>query len=130
MKQQIENIIKENLPEKKEAGLYTTSKATGGDIINYNREDNDDKREGFNQALSQINTSLIADEVLKVVVKTKIFKEILEYIRNTEEKIDGEWGICRDFIELERDKEVPELYYKVKDLLSNLSPNKENKNNG
>lgn len=117
MKQQIENIIKENLPEKNE--IYPINVEKQDEKWNY--------LNGFNQALSQIDTSLIADEVLKVVVKTEIFKEILEYIRNTEEKIDGEWGFCRDFIELERDKEVPELYYKVKDLLSTLSPNKKNK---
>jgi len=111
MKQQIENIIKKNLP------LSDNSSK----ILSFGK--------GFNQALSQINTSLIADEVLKVVVETKIFEEILEYIRNTEETIDGEWGSCRDFIELERDEEVPELYYKVKDLLLSLSPNKKNKKN-
>ena len=99
MKQQIENIIKENLPEKKEAGLYTTSKATGGDIINYNREDNDDKREGFNQALSQIDTSLIADEVLKVVEVTEntsdgyhTFKELYEYRKLYNAGLFNEWA--------------------------------------
>jgi hypothetical protein len=56
MKQDIENIIRTNLPENK---LFN-----GDDEVEYICE-----CEGFNQALSQINTSLIADEVLKVVVE-------------------------------------------------------------
>ena len=110
MKKQIENIIKENLPERKEAGLYTKSKVTGGDIINYNREDNYDKREGFNQALSQIPTSLIADEVLKVVRKiTKKLPTADHRVGEPNEKVYWEKDILR--------------------LLSTLSPNKENENN-
>lgn len=73
MKQQIENIIKENLPEKKE---NTDNKY---DIYSEQR------RLGFNQALSQIDTSLIADEVLKVVVE-----KIKEYIQ--EEISKGTWN--------------------------------------
>ena len=59
MKQQIENIIKENLPEKIE--IYPINVEKQDEKWNY--------LNGFNQALSQINTSLIADEVLKVVVE-------------------------------------------------------------
>ena len=63
IKEQLEEVIKKNLPEKKEIeegenGLCKCSE--------YYYECN---CVGFNQALSQINTSLIADEVLKVVVE-------------------------------------------------------------
>ena len=57
MKQQIENIIKENLPEKKEITCDLPH------IIKMCEKCEDDTI--FNQVLSQINTSLIADEVLK-----------------------------------------------------------------
>lgn len=101
MKQDIENIIKKNLPEK----------------INNEYADNDAKKAdnpriaemlgrqaGFNQALSQINTSLIANEVLKVV------RQIIE-----------------DKIKFQKEV-VPSSYetgytHALEDLLSNLSTN-------
>lgn len=102
MKQEIEQIIKNNLPEKK--GKYS--------------QYNESATFGFNQALSQINTSLIADEVLKVVV----------------EKIEMLYG---DIVTTKKDIAIPHncIEYEtalddVVNLLSNLSPNKENKNNG
>jgi hypothetical protein len=58
MKDTIKQIIESNLPEKKEI-----TKCRMGDYYE------DENWAGFNQALSQINTSLIADEVLKVVVE-------------------------------------------------------------
>jgi hypothetical protein len=77
MKQDIENIIKKNLPEKKEENK-ALSDGTNQEIEFLFR--NCDigviaqhyRNVGFNQALSKINTSLIADEVLKVVVETTI----------------------------------------------------------
>ena len=90
-KKEIENIIKKNLPEKKEQPQYG--------LDNYEHFEAD-QTFGFNQALSQINTSLIADEVLKVIV----------------EKIEHHFYGAND--------------PKIKDiinLLSTLSPNKENK---
>lgn len=82
MKQQIENIIKENLPEKKEHREFECNGAHNGkgcyedwcDVETCISKDAMTCK-GFNQALSQINTSLIADEVLKVVVE-KITKDI------------------------------------------------------
>lgn len=65
MKQQIEEIIKKNLPEKME---QTKEESDTEWFLAY----------GFNQALSQINPSLIADEVLKVVVE-KIKEEVEKY---------------------------------------------------
>lgn len=38
---------------KKEAGLYITAKS-GGDCINYNREDDDNKRETYNSAIQDV----------------------------------------------------------------------------
>jgi hypothetical protein len=72
MKQQIEKIIKKNLPEKvdeKEAKFVDDPNNLLGEGYSI----------GFNQALSQIDTSLIADEVLKVVKEKydPIFKWLL-----------------------------------------------------
>lgn len=61
MKRQIENIIKENLPKKNE--IYPINVEKQDEKWNY--------LNGFNQALSQINPALIADEVLKVVVEKR-----------------------------------------------------------
>ena len=56
--QRIAKITAEEIvPDKKEAGLYTTGK-NGGDCINYNREDDDIKREEYNQAISDIQTKI------------------------------------------------------------------------
>ena len=67
MKQDIENIIKKNLPEEKIISNIKfnsiqedySSGLLEGEIL------------GHNQCLSQINTTLIADEVLKVVVEKR-----------------------------------------------------------
>lgn len=103
MKQQIENIIKKNLPEERneyDFGIQDPAYA---------------EQEGFNQALSQINTSLIADEVLKVVV------EKIESIKRFKcGACDG--AKCSHCQSCEMREEI------IKEL-SNLSPNKENKNN-
>jgi hypothetical protein len=60
MNQDIENIIKKNLPEKKKVIANMLQ-----DDELYNEKGMDGVK-GFNQALSQIDTSLIADEVLKI----------------------------------------------------------------
>ena len=70
---------------------------------------------GFNDCLAQINTSLIADEVLKVVV---------EKIRKYYEKFeDTDLNIFESTVLYQTREDILEL-------LSNLSTNKENKNNG
>ena len=138
MKQQIENIIKKNLPEKKEETMETECPHCKGkpqtvkdDCLYCHcgiQAGLLDENIGFNQALSQINTSLIADEVLKVVV----------------EKIKEEKEIAVKQLAYETDVEIVE-YLKGKENLSNdllnlltnssnldgersehLSPNKEN----
>lgn len=63
MHKTIENIIRTNLPEKKKVIVNMLQ-----DDELYNERGMDGVK-GFNQALSQINPSLIADEVLKVVVE-------------------------------------------------------------
>ena len=55
MKQQIEEIIKKNLPMKYDIGDE-----------NYDLKD---RHLEYNEAIDDIDTSLIADEVLKVVVE-------------------------------------------------------------
>lgn len=42
-----------------------------------------------------------------------VLDEIIEYIENTEETIDDEWGSCRKLKELIRDKQMPKLYDKL-----------------
>jgi hypothetical protein len=68
-----------------------------------------------NQALSQINTSLIADEVLKVVGESK--RDFIIRILGEQHKNELQ-GKGYDF------------YFVLRTELDNLSPNKENKNNG
>ena len=109
MKQTIENIIKKNLPEK----------LKGHEIITHPSFEEREKNyvEGFDDAIDSISPSLIADEVLKVVV----------------EKIEMLYG---DIVTTKKDIAIPHncIEYEtalddVVNLLSNLSPNKENKNN-
>jgi hypothetical protein len=78
MKQDIENIIKKNLPEEKIISNIKfnsiqedySSGLLEGEIL------------GHNQCLSQIPVSLIADEVLKVVVEEKyrLYKQLFDKI--------------------------------------------------
>jgi uncharacterized protein YktB (UPF0637 family) len=113
MKQDIENIIKKNLPEPAK-GIEKVIENTEQDRI-YNLL-NENMVIGFNQSLSQIDTSLIADEVLKVVVeKIESYKKIeLLKLRSCEnDKIN--WNYHQGKV------------HQLEDLLSNLSPNKENK---
>ena len=42
-----------------------------------------------------------------------VLDEIIEYIEDTEQTIDGEWGSNKDLKELIRDKQMPELYDKL-----------------
>lgn len=100
IKQQLEEVIKKNLPEKKEGCPFNCNDIcphTYGDLI----------------SLSKINTSLIADEVIKVLVEKMVngLKDIPWANRN---ECENEKVICEN---------------EVLELLSNLSPNKENKNN-
>jgi 2-hydroxy-3-keto-5-methylthiopentenyl-1-phosphate phosphatase len=99
MKQDIENIIIKNLPKPQET--YPINVEKQDEKWNY--------LNGFNQAISQIDTSLIVDEVLKVVVE-KIKEEVEKYepAYESEDKAIVSFG---------------------KQLLSNLSINEENKNN-
>jgi hypothetical protein len=96
IKEQLEEVIRKNLPEKKEI--------THPQFALWEK--------GFNQAISQINTSLIADEVLKVVVEK--IKEKRDYWKN--KPWNPEWNL-----------EIKDKVEVLEDLLSNLSPNKENK---
>lgn len=142
MKQEIEQIIKKNLPEKdwiknwdfhqKGCGFRKRGKWVifPCDMNCKNVLDN----------FTQINTSLIADEVLKVVVE-KIQEDIKKIGDSDIKKVGRElWGVF-DFsgIDNDRGERLHEIIGKMlisshnsalNNLLSNLSPNKENKNNG
>lgn len=92
IKEQLEEVVRKHLPEKKEKVYRSDGKTELFITSNFH----------FNQAISQIDTALIADEVLKVMV---------EKIKNYKPHI-GEDGLLRR-----------------KGLLDYLSPNKENVNN-
>lgn len=154
MKQQIEKIIKENLPEKKEIphGRYRPETEYEAYKIAI--------RIGFNQAISQIPTSLIADEVLKVVVenvekempnflhkygtflvlhydeveplerrakKNELTQEFLNLLTNSN-TLEEEQS---EHISLNKENEIEEipLFNGTMDKLNKLSVIKENKNN-
>jgi hypothetical protein len=119
MKQQIEKIIKKNLPEKvdeKEAKFVDDPNNLLGEGYSI----------GFNQALSQIDTSLIADEVLKVVVENlekMKFSGLSEQMKKMGLALKCDWCGAGNGFETGYDNAID-------DLLLILSPNKENKNNG
>src|SRR5574343_522644 len=122
IKQQIEQIIKKNLPNEK----ITQSNYSTSDIRMCSSTDIEmEKNRGFNQALSQIDTKLIADEVLKVVVETgEKLSQCISEIR----KIDNQ-----RMIEASKNNRVSDtsvtFWCQVmeKELLESiLSPNKEN----
>ena len=48
----------------------------------------------------------------------ELIEEMIEYIEGMEKKVDGEWGDCREVDELIKDNDMPELYFKLKELLS------------
>ena len=107
MHQDIENIIINNLPEKKGEVSWLNEDATGG----------------YNIALDEINTSLIADEVLKVVVE-KLEKVFDKHCNYSPKKIESEeeYGYNKGLM-----AEAKLLKFEILQLLSeHLSPNKEN----
>ena len=111
MKQQLEEVIERNLPEERtEKKNHTPNCLRGTDKYNHAYCEISVEDDGFNQAISSIDTSLIADEVLKVVVEiiNQVPTEFPQYESN--------------------DMHVGAQKFKTI-LLSTLSPNKENKNN-
>jgi len=141
MNQDIENIIKKNLPKERHhidfdfnnvhscpcGGTTTGCRLCLAEMcdnpnckLGKGKDFTDEEIKSFNQALSQIDTKLIADEVLKVVAE-KIFLELKMAI------IGCSWCDLEDG----RGKFVNEkqLSCNIIRLLSNLSTNKENKNN-
>lgn len=47
------------------------------------------------------------------IVNKELLKEMIDYIKNMEITIEGEWGNCRKLEQILKDKEMPELYYKL-----------------
>lgn len=57
-----------------------------------------------------------------------LIKEILEYVEQVEEQIDGEWGSCRSFQQILEDNKngkhdslhdtIPDFYFKLKQMLT------------
>lgn len=115
MKQDIENIIKKNLPEKKEMTMILTS--TGRDLPEEYKVPNTE----WNDCLSQIDPSLIADEVLKVVEENYRQAFIKTFLGAGELWFNYMW---ENEEEKKESMEGVDEYWK--DLLANLSPNKEN----
>ena len=46
--------------------------------------------------------------------------ELIRYIRRVEEQIDGEWGICRRWQQLEADGDMPKEYYYLIDIVGQI----------
>ncbi len=120
MKQEIENIIKKNLPEKNwrnkwnchQVGCdWNRNRTFGSKVCDMNCKNVLDN-------ISQINTSLIANEVLKVVVVGEIMR-FMEKIQERANKIPPN---------LLLNEVVNYAYDRKKELLSSLSLNKENEN--
>ena len=42
-----------------------------------------------------------------------MLRNMIHYIKNVEEAIDGEFGSCRDFDEILMDGHAPEVYYQI-----------------
>ena len=42
-----------------------------------------------------------------------VLDEMIEYIEEAVETVDGEWGSCRDIERLKKDDCMPELYHKL-----------------
>jgi hypothetical protein len=114
MKQIIENIIKKNLPAKQE--IYPINVEKQDEKWNY--------LNGFNQALSEINISLIADEVLKVVENIKVSWDIAD---GGSEWCVQIWNGNTLLESLTKNSDYGGCV-KILELLSNPSPHKENKN--
>lgn len=123
MKQEIEQIIRKNLPEKKE---NPKNKCINAENHSFGRCFSCEKNNGFNDCLDEINTSLIADEVLKVVVE-KLEKVFDKHCNYSPKKIESEeeYGYNKGLM-----AEAKLLKFEILQLLSeHPSPNKENKNN-
>ena len=55
----------------------------------------------------------VIDKLEALGISNHLLDEIIEYIENTEETIDGEWGSGRSLKQLIKDNEMPELYNKL-----------------
>jgi len=42
-----------------------------------------------------------------------LLNEMIQYIEEVEEQIDGEWGMCRSVSKIIADGDMPELYAKL-----------------
>jgi hypothetical protein len=54
----------------------------------------------------------------KIIISQKLFKEIIRDIEDHKNLIDSEFGQCRDIKQIIKDGDMPELWYKLKSLLS------------
>jgi hypothetical protein len=55
-------------------------------------------------------------------MEKELLEKVIEYIREKEETIDGEWGSGRSWEALEKEGEMPELYFEIRKLLEPQSP--------
>jgi hypothetical protein len=42
-----------------------------------------------------------------------VLDEMIEYIEDSDQKIEWEWGSCRSLQEVKDAKEMPDIYYKL-----------------
>lgn len=124
MKQDIENIIRKNFPEKKEHDWSKdehTKTCKDGCTYYCNA---DGMITGFNQAISKTPVSLITDEVLKVVV------EVANNLHDNFEKQDySDAEYKANFLSELRLQLLTNSSILEGEQSEHLSPNKENKNN-
>ena len=60
----------------------------------------------------QSNNQEIKSNELYTLLPT-VLDEMIEYIEETDQKIEWEWGSCRGLQEVKDAKEMPDIYYKL-----------------
>jgi hypothetical protein len=50
-------------------------------------------------------------------VEKELIHEIIAYIEGTEQMMESEWGMCRGLKALIEEKEMPEIYYKLLEIV-------------
>lgn len=63
----------------------------------------------------KLDSSKPADHIINI--NTSLLKDILHYVRKSEEIMDEEYGVGYDWKKLEEMGDMPEVYYKLKSIL-------------
>ena len=57
------------------------------------------------------NQKINSNELYKLL--PTVLDEMIEYIEETDQQIEREWGSCRSLQEVKEAKEMPDIYYKL-----------------